>query len=48
VQVGTANFVRPDASVQVVDGLESWLAEREIGSIRELVGALETDSGDGS
>jgi dihydroorotate dehydrogenase (NAD+) catalytic subunit len=44
VQVGTANFVRPDASVRVVDGLESWLAEHGIASIRELVGALEVES----
>jgi dihydroorotate dehydrogenase (NAD+) catalytic subunit len=43
VQVGTANFVRPDASVQVVLGLESWLAERQIKSIRELVGAVEIE-----
>jgi dihydroorotate dehydrogenase (NAD+) catalytic subunit len=43
VQVGTANFVRPDASVRVVADLESWLAERKIASIRELVGALEIE-----
>jgi dihydroorotate dehydrogenase (NAD+) catalytic subunit len=41
VQVGTANFVNPDASVRVVADLESWLADRGIASIRELVGALE-------
>jgi dihydroorotate dehydrogenase (NAD+) catalytic subunit len=43
VQVGTANFVRPDASVRVVADLESGLAERKIASIRELVGALEIE-----
>jgi len=43
VQVGTANFVKPDASVRVVADLESWLADRGIASIRELVGALEIE-----
>jgi dihydroorotate dehydrogenase (NAD+) catalytic subunit len=40
VQVGTANFVNPRAAVDVAEGLASWLAERQIGSIRELVGAV--------
>jgi len=43
VQIGTANFVRPDASIRVLRGLESHLANRGIGSIRELIGALRTD-----
>jgi dihydroorotate dehydrogenase (NAD+) catalytic subunit len=42
VQVGTANFVYPDASVRVARGLRDYLAENGIGSVRELVGALET------
>jgi dihydroorotate dehydrogenase (NAD+) catalytic subunit len=40
VQVGTANFVNPRAAVDVAEGLASWLAERRIASIRELVGAV--------
>ena len=43
VQVGTANFVKPDASVRVVAGLESWLVDRGIASIRELVGTLDIE-----
>ncbi len=43
VQVGTANFIRPDASVRVVRGIESWLAERGIESIRDLVGTLDLE-----
>jgi dihydroorotate dehydrogenase (NAD+) catalytic subunit len=42
VQVGTANFVYPDASVRVARGLRDYLAEHGIASVRELVGALET------
>ena len=41
VQVGTANFIRPDAAVQVVRGLAAYLVEHEIASVRELTGALQ-------
>lgn len=44
VQVGTANFVKPAAAIEVVDGLERWLAAREIGSVRELVGTLRREA----
>jgi dihydroorotate dehydrogenase (NAD+) catalytic subunit len=42
VQVGTANFVHPDAALRVVRGLESYLAEHGIPALRDLVGALKT------
>jgi dihydroorotate dehydrogenase (NAD+) catalytic subunit len=41
VQVGTANFIRPDSSVRIVRGIEAWLAEHDIATVRELVGTLE-------
>jgi dihydroorotate dehydrogenase (NAD+) catalytic subunit len=43
VQVGTANFVHPDATVRVVRGLAAYLTENGIATIRELVGALRTE-----
>ncbi len=42
VQVGTANFIRPDAALGVVRGLESYLEKHGIASITELIGALDT------
>jgi dihydroorotate dehydrogenase (NAD+) catalytic subunit len=41
VQVGTANFINPDAAVKVARGIESYLAEHDIASIDDLIGALE-------
>jgi len=41
VQVGTANFVNPDASVRVARGIASYLSEQGIASVRDLIGALE-------
>jgi dihydroorotate dehydrogenase (NAD+) catalytic subunit len=43
VQVGTANFVHPDAAVRVLRGLEVYLSEHGFAAARDLVGALRTD-----
>jgi dihydroorotate dehydrogenase (NAD+) catalytic subunit len=44
VQVGTANFVNPRAAADVATGLASFLSERNIASIRELVGTLQLEA----
>ena len=44
VQVGTANFVDPRAAVDVAKGIGSWLSERNIASVRELVGVTASAS----
>jgi dihydroorotate dehydrogenase (NAD+) catalytic subunit len=41
VQVGTANFLTPAASQEIAVGMEAWLAENRVGSIKELVGSLK-------
>lgn len=41
VQVGTANFINPSATLEIVEGLAAYLARHGRGSIRELVGSLE-------
>jgi dihydroorotate dehydrogenase (NAD+) catalytic subunit len=40
VQVGTANFVNPRASEDVVDGIGAYVREQQLGSVRDLIGAL--------
>jgi dihydroorotate dehydrogenase (NAD+) catalytic subunit len=42
VAVGTANFVNPRATLDVIEGLESFLRAERIRSIRELVGQVRT------
>ena len=42
VQVGTANFINPRVTTDVIDGLETFLAERNIASITDIIGTLET------
>jgi dihydroorotate dehydrogenase (NAD+) catalytic subunit len=40
VQVGTANFTRPDAGIQIVNELASFCEEQGLGAARDLIGAL--------
>jgi dihydroorotate dehydrogenase (NAD+) catalytic subunit len=42
VQVGTANFVNPNAALEIVDGLAGYLRERELTSVRDLVGVARS------
>ena len=41
VQVGTANFTNPRTMVEIIEGLESFIKQRGINSLREIIGSLE-------
>ena len=41
IQVGTANFVNPHATTDIIDGIEQFLADRNIECIADMVGTLE-------
>ncbi|MCI6638739.1 MAG: dihydroorotate dehydrogenase [Bilifractor sp.] len=41
VSVGTANFINPRATLDVVEGIDRYLEEKGIDSVRDLVGAVE-------
>jgi dihydroorotate dehydrogenase (NAD+) catalytic subunit len=41
VQVGTANFVDPTATVRVIDGIAAYCARHGVVRVSDLVGALE-------
>ncbi len=43
VAIGTANFVNPKASLEVIEGLCSYLEKTDMKSINELVGSLKVD-----
>ncbi len=45
VQVGTANFVNPSATTDILDGIEAFMVENGIKSLQELVGSLDTGLG---
>jgi dihydroorotate dehydrogenase (NAD+) catalytic subunit len=41
--VGTANFVEPDCSVKIIEGIRKYCTNHNITSIKELVGSLSTE-----
>jgi dihydroorotate dehydrogenase (NAD+) catalytic subunit len=41
VQVGTANFQDPRASLRVLDGLEKFMAKRGLKSLKDLIGKIQ-------
>ncbi len=41
VQVGTANFINPRVSEELVDGIGDYVKRHRLSSIRDLIGALE-------
>jgi len=42
VQVGTANFGNPRATLDILTGIEQYLTEHGIGDINEIIGTLRT------
>lgn len=43
IQVGTANFIDPQVSVKIVDGIENYMERHKVSSVTELIGALKTE-----
>jgi dihydroorotate dehydrogenase (NAD+) catalytic subunit len=42
VQIGTANFVNPRATLDIIDGIENFLVRRKIARVMDIIGTLET------
>ncbi len=42
VQIGTANFINPRATLDILEGIEAFMAQKGIKSIREVIGSLKT------
>jgi len=41
VQVGTANFVNPNATIDIIEGIEEFLVEKKISRVGDIIGTLE-------
>jgi len=41
VQIGTANFINPHATTDIIDGIESFLIERNISNISDIIATLK-------
>jgi dihydroorotate dehydrogenase (NAD+) catalytic subunit len=41
VGIGTANFIEPDCSVKIIEGIKAYCAAHNVSGVKELVGSLE-------
>lgn len=41
VQVGTASFVNPRATMEIIDGIETFLADRQLSGVTAIIGTLD-------
>jgi dihydroorotate dehydrogenase (NAD+) catalytic subunit len=42
IEIGTANFVNPRVTMDILEGIEAYLQQNNIGKLSEIVGTLET------
>jgi len=40
IQVGTANLVNPDASIDIIEGIKKYLIKKEIADVNKLTGSM--------
>ena len=40
VSIGTANFINPDTTIQVIEGIEAYMKKYGVEDIHELIGAV--------
>ena len=43
VQVGTANFVNPRATMDIIDELQGFMQKQGIAQLKDLIGSLRLD-----
>ncbi|HBN26068.1 MAG TPA: dihydroorotate dehydrogenase [Desulfobacteraceae bacterium] len=41
VQIGTANFVNPSATMEIIDGIEGFLKEKKLQKISDIIGSFK-------
>ncbi len=44
IQIGTANFIKPMAAMEIVDGLRAWCQDHGVAKVSDLIGALKVPS----
>ncbi len=43
VEIGTANFIQPAATIEILDGIVDYMNRHKIGKITDLIGSLNTE-----
>jgi dihydroorotate dehydrogenase (NAD+) catalytic subunit len=45
VQVGTANFINPNATTNIIEGIEKFLIKNNIQKVTDIIGTLDVEGG---
>lgn len=40
VQIGTANFIDPEVTIKVIEGIEAWCESHGVSDIHDIIGVL--------
>lgn len=43
VAIGTANFIKPEISIDIIEGIEQYLTKNEMSDVYQLIGSITTD-----
>jgi dihydroorotate dehydrogenase (NAD+) catalytic subunit len=43
IAVGTANFIRPEITIDIIEGIERYLVKNKMSDIYQLIGSITTD-----
>jgi dihydroorotate dehydrogenase (NAD+) catalytic subunit len=43
VAIGTANFINPKITIDIIEGIERYLVENKMSDVYQLIGSIETD-----
>jgi dihydroorotate dehydrogenase (NAD+) catalytic subunit len=41
VQVGTANFINPNATIEIIEGIEGFLIKNNISKLTDIIGTFK-------
>ncbi|MBU1013169.1 MAG: dihydroorotate dehydrogenase [Bacteroidetes bacterium] len=44
IQIGTANFIDPQISIKILEGIEKYCIENKIADVKDLIGAMELEA----
>jgi dihydroorotate dehydrogenase (NAD+) catalytic subunit len=41
IQVGTANFLNPGVTIEVIEGIKTYMRENRVKDVKDLIGAVQ-------
>ena len=41
ISIGTGNFIEPETSIKVIEGIENYLKRHNINDVNEIIGKVE-------